>query len=122
MDVTELGMVVFWQPTINRSVLVSTMALQFSLLSYVGLFASTVMEVSPLHPEKAEFPMDVTELGIVIEVSPLHPEKAASPMNVTELGIVIEVSPLQKENAQSPMDVTELGMVMEVSSMHNVKT
>ena len=39
--------------------------------------------------------MLVTELGMEIDVSPVQPKKAAYPMLVTELGIVTDVSPLQ---------------------------
>ena len=51
--------------------------------------------VIPVHPEKAQSPILVTELGIVTEVRPLQPSKADSPILVTELGIVTEVRPVQ---------------------------
>ena len=63
------------------------------------------MEVSPLQPQKAAFPMLVTLLGMVMEVSP-QPAKAPYPMLVTLLGMVTEVSSLQFLKASSPMDVT----------------
>ena len=63
-----------------------------------------------LQPEKAAYPMLITELGIVKEVR-LQPENAKSPMPVTELGIVKEVR-LQPEKAPSPMLVTELGIIV----------
>ena len=53
MDVTELGMVVFLQPTINLFVDVSIIALQLSRESYVPLFLSTTTEVSPEQLAKA---------------------------------------------------------------------
>jgi len=40
-----------------------------------------------LHPEKADLPIDVTELGIFTDVKLLQSEKADSPIDVTELGI-----------------------------------
>ena len=38
--------------------------------------------------------MEVTVFGIVIDVNPLHPEKAPSPMDVTEDGMVTYVNSL----------------------------
>ena len=52
-----------------------------------------VTEVKPLQPEKADPPMEVTELGIVTEVNPLHLEKASPPMEVMELGISVFIHP-----------------------------
>ncbi len=42
-----------------------------------------MIEVRPEQPEKAEYPMYVTLLGIVMEVRPEQPEKAEYPMFVT---------------------------------------
>ena len=47
MKVTELGMVVFLQPTTKLFIDVSIIALQLLRESYVSLFLSTVTEVSP---------------------------------------------------------------------------
>ncbi len=58
-----------------------------------GVVRLQCMEVKPLQPEKADLPMDVTELGMVMEVRPLQPEKAPSPMDVTELGITVLLHP-----------------------------
>ena len=44
------------------------------------------------HPEKAIFPIEVTEEGIVICVNDEHPEKVLFPIEVTEEGIVICVN------------------------------
>jgi len=115
MAVTELGMIVLLQPTINLFVDVSIIALQLSRESYVPLFLSTVTEVRLEQPEKALSPIEVTELGMVTEVSLEQSSKACSPMEVTELGIITEVSPEQPRKALPPMEVTELGMVTEVS-------
>ena len=68
--------------------------------------SSIVTDVSPLQPEKALSPMDVTLLGMTTDVSPLQPEKAKPPMDVTLLPIETDVRPLQPENALSPMSVT----------------
>ena len=51
-------------------------------------------EVRPMQYSKAQFPLLVTELGIVTEVRPSHSLKAQSPILVTESGIVTEVRPL----------------------------
>ena len=55
---------------------------------------------------------------IIACVSPVHPEKAQSPILVTELGIVTEVRLLQLKKAQPPILVTELGIVTEVRPLH----
>ena len=44
------------------------------------------------------------------EVSPVQPENAPSPMEVTLAGMVTLVSPVQPENAPLPMEVTLEGM------------
>ena len=49
IEVTEFGIVEFPQPTTNVFELVSIIALQLSLESYIGLFGSTVIEVKELH-------------------------------------------------------------------------
>ena len=54
-----------------------------------------VTEVRPLHPRKAEPPIDVTLSGMVTDVKPLQPEKAWSPIDVTLSGMVTDVKPLQ---------------------------
>ena len=95
IEATELGMVVFLQPTISVFMDDSIIALQLSRESNVPLYLSTVSEVSPEQPEKANLPIEVTELGMVNEVSPEQPEKAYSPIEATELGMVSEVSPEQ---------------------------
>ena len=43
---------------------------------------------------KALLPILVTELGTVMEVRPLHPEKAEDPILVKELDNTIDVRPL----------------------------
>ena len=80
-------MVVFLQPASKVFVAVSIIALQLSLESYLELPLSTTIDSKPLQSEKAELPMEETELGMVTLVKPLQPWKAQSPMKVTELGI-----------------------------------
>ena len=73
MAVTELGMIVLLQPTINLFVDVSMIALQLLRESYVPLFLSTTTDVSLEQSKNAAEPIEVTELGIITEVSPVHP-------------------------------------------------
>ena len=89
MEVTELGMVVFLQPTINLFVDVFMIALQLSRESYVPLFLSTITELSLEQLPKTSSPMVVTELGMVTDVSPEHWSKARSPMEVTEYVVLL---------------------------------
>jgi hypothetical protein len=56
--------------------------------------------------------MDVTLLGMLIEVKPVHLEKAYCPMDVTLLGMFIELRPLQPEKACIPIEVTFWGIVV----------
>ena len=91
MLVTELGMVVDWQPAIRVLEAVSIIALQFSRESYTVLPLSTTMEVREEQPKNEPLPMLVTELGKVMEVREEQPSKAANPMLVTELPMVMEV-------------------------------
>ena len=44
---------------------------------------------------KAEFPIEVTEDGMVMEVRLVQPLKAEFPMEVTDEGMVTEVRPVQ---------------------------
>ena len=46
-----------------------------------------------VQPEKALYPMLLTELPIVTSVSPEQPSKAESPMPMTESGIIMLVRP-----------------------------
>ena len=71
------------------------MALNVSDSNLKGAFISEITVVSPAHPEKAFFPMFVTELGRVIDVRPVQSAKALSLMYHTEPGIVIDVRPVQ---------------------------
>jgi hypothetical protein len=54
--------------------------------------------------------MLVTLEGIVIEVNPLHPEKALMPMTETLDGIVTDVNPVHFSNAPIPIVFTLLGI------------
>ena len=91
MLVTELGMVVDWQPVISVLVAVSIIALQLLRESYTVLPLSTTMEVREEHQANAYLPMLVTELGMVMEVREEQPENAQLPILVTELGMVMNV-------------------------------
>ena len=59
-----------------------------------------------MQPHNAYEPMLVTLSGMVMEVRPVHLEKASSPIVVTLSGMAMEVRPVQPEKAQSPMLVT----------------
>jgi hypothetical protein len=74
--VTELGIIEFLHPVIKEFDSVSMMALQLFLLSNLEFVFSTIIEVRPEQPEKADCPILVTELGIVTELRPEQPEKA----------------------------------------------
>ena len=133
MDVTVLGIMVFWQPRINILLAVSIIALQLLRESNIVFPLDTVILVKPLQPENAFSPMVVTELGIVTLVI-FVPDTKLFGITCTSLPIVtcsmdfgrlpFELQftafhtscliPLQPENAFSPMDVTELGIVMLV--------
>jgi hypothetical protein len=52
--------------------------------------------------------------SLLVVESPLQPENAELPIEVTLLGMVMDVSPLQYQNACAPIEVTLLGMVMDV--------
>ena len=95
MLVTLLGIVVFLHPAIRVFELVSIMALQLSLESYLLLPASTLMEVRLVQPKNVHPPMLVTLLGMVMEVRLEQRVNAYRPMLVTLLGMVTEVRPLQ---------------------------
>lgn len=55
-------------------------------------------EARPLQPEKAQYPMLVTLLGMVTEVKPLQPRKVLAAILVTLSGMETEVRPLQSRN------------------------
>ena len=88
---TLFGMIVFLHPKIRALVAFSMMALQLFRESYWGFAEFTLMEVSPVQPEKAPFPMLVTLSGMSMEVRPEQPLNAPSPMLVTLLPISMEV-------------------------------
>ena len=67
-----------------------------------------VTEVNLEHPWNAEFPMEVTELGMITEFM-LQPEKVPSLMEVIPLPIDKE-DILQPEKADEPVSSTESGM------------
>jgi hypothetical protein len=71
-----------------------------------------VTEVRPEQPEKADWPILVTLLGMVMDIRPLQPPKACSPILVTLLGMVMEVRLEQPKKAHKPILVTLLGMTL----------
>ena len=64
---TVEGIVVLLHPNTKVLLCVSIIALQLSRESYVELPSATEMDVRPVQPEKAEFPMLVTPFGIIME-------------------------------------------------------
>ena len=62
MVVTLLGIIVLLLPVIRVFVSVSTMALHSPRESYLVFPVSTEIDVKPVHPKKAHFPMLVTLL------------------------------------------------------------
>ena len=70
----------------------------------------------------ASDPIEVTELEMIIEVKPLQPKKASYPILVTLLGMVMgDVSPLQSLKAEIPILVTPLPNVTDFSPLQFVK-
>jgi hypothetical protein len=95
MDVTLFGIMVFLHPIIKLLDDVSTIALQLSRESYLGLPLSTLIEAKPLHPPKALLPIKVTLLGIVSKVMLLHPLNVSLSIDVILLGIFTDIRLLQ---------------------------
>ena len=89
MDVTVLGITVFWQPTMSLFVLVSMMALPLSRESKAGLSSATVICATAEHDPKTFSPIETTELGMLIDKRFEQPQKAQSPMAVTVLRIIV---------------------------------
>ena len=72
MLVTLLGIMVLLHPTIKVFVLVSIIALQLFLLSYLVLFSPTLMLDKPLQYQNAFVPMLVTPSGMTMLVKSLQ--------------------------------------------------
>ena len=92
MLVTLFGMTVFIHPVINVFDAVSMMALQLFRESKTGFFGETVMDFRLVQSLKTDTSMLVTDLGMLMEVSPMQPSKALFPMFVTLSGILMDVS------------------------------
>ena len=73
-----------------------------------------VIDVKPVQPLKAIYPILVTEFGIVTDVKPVHQEKADLPILVTEFGMVTDVKPLQYWKAHLPILVTGYSFPFDV--------
>ena len=70
------------------------------------------------HSANAQYPIEVTLLGIVMLVRFLQSANALFPIDVTLLGIVMLVRFSQPSNAPFPIDVTLLGIVTLVRLVH----
>ena len=80
--------------------------------------------VKPLQPEKAELPIEVTELWMVVFLQPASKVFVAVSIIALQLSLesylelplstTIDFKPLQKEKTLSPIEETELGMLMLV--------
>jgi hypothetical protein len=81
-----------------------------SILAYVTLAESTVIEGRAVQRLNAEMPMLVTPAGIVTLVRLVHELNAEPPILVTLAGIVTLVRPVHELNAELPMLVTVAGM------------
>ena len=87
MLVTLLGIMVLLHPTIKVFVLVSIIALQLFLLSYLMFPDETEMPVKPLQPLNAEEPILFTLSGMTMFVKPLQSSNAALQINLVSLAI-----------------------------------
>jgi len=74
-----------------------------------------------VQPENAYFPIIDTELGITICCKDEQPEKADPSIVVIELGITICCKDEQPENANSSIVVTELGITICLKDEHPEK-
>ena len=91
--IIELDITVFLHPTINLFVVVSMMALQLSLESYILLPSSTAKLVMLGQRVKAPTSISVTEFGIMTDVSSAQLLNADRPIEVTEFGITVLLQP-----------------------------
>ena len=127
MVVTVLGMVIVVRPLHpEKALLLIVVTSSPRIISLIDVLLLNqfptslqwkVTEVRPEQPEKAELPMEVTDLGIVIEAKLLQPENALLPIVVTELGIVKDVSLVQFSKALLPILVTVLGSETDVNPL-----
>lgn len=76
IETTVLGMIVALQPTTNSFVDDVITALQLFLESYVILSGSTTMLDSSEQPEKAMWPIDMTDLGMIVVLRSEQSSKA----------------------------------------------
>ena len=113
---TEEGICVFLQPVINTFSRVSMTALQWSRESKRSLPSATLMQVSPVQPEKASLLNSLTEAGITMLVSPVQPSKARSPIYVTDSGMTMFVRPTQPLKASLSILVNDFGRTMLVKA------
>jgi len=80
-----LGIIMTLSPIVNVVRFVQPLNTEDPIL--VHFSALNVTEVSPEQPEKAQSPMEVTELGIVTEVSPEQLLKAYLSIEATKYAV-----------------------------------
>lgn len=85
---------------------VSTIALQLSLESNTGLFASTMMDVIEGQHKKQSSPKLVTDDGMVMDVREEQSLKQLFPKLVTDDGISTDVSAEHSQKQKFPRLVT----------------
>ena len=83
--------------------------------------------VKPLQPEKAQSPMDVTELGMVVFLQPASKVFVAVSIIALQLSLesylelplstTIDFKPLQSSKTKLPIEETELPMVTLVKPL-----
>jgi hypothetical protein len=98
----------------NTDILIkSVQSINASLIAVV--FLLIISSVSLLHPLKAEFPILITEDGIVNKpTNPVQPKKTEEEIELIELDIFkLPLKPVQFSNALLPIDVTEFGMIRD---------
>lgn len=107
--VTDVGIIVFIHPHTNVVLFVCIIALQSSLLSYIGLFESTLIEEREEHPQKISLPKLMTDRGIVIACKDVQLKNAQLPISVTDDEMLTFFIDVQPENAYASMSFTDDG-------------
>ena len=88
--------------------------------SATSVFLDTLTRVREVQPQKAPYPIDVTEGERLMWAREVQPSKAQSPIDVTEGGRLIWVREVQSEKALSPIDATEGGIIVFEHPLINV--
>jgi len=76
------------------------LSVQQPVPTLVQFVALKLRVVKPLQPEKALFPIDVTELGMVKDIKSGKPKEALSGIIVTLLPIFTVVTPVQPKGPE----------------------